>query len=161
MSRQSAGRGRVGRKALSGMDLPRSGRRGMSVAAWTAVENPVFVQPSPDALSGAAALQAVETRMILIVGANLSLMEWAAVSLFRAGHLPVIGQWFWPLVSSDDSAANASFEEFGDPVAERLVGRCDAVLRVDGPAPDADALVGLARARGLRVYASLDEAIAG
>src|SRR4051794_26141565 len=27
--------------------------------------------------------------------------EWAALSLFRAGHIPVMGQWFWPLVTSD------------------------------------------------------------
>ena len=98
--------------------------------------------------------------MILIVGANVRLMEWAALSLFRAGHIPVLGQWFWPLVTSDTSPAS-ELDEFGDPVGERLIGRCDAVLRVDGAAPDADALVAAARARGLRIYNNLDDAIAG
>lgn len=106
-------------------------------------------------------MQSAETRMIFIVGANVRLMEWAALSLFRAGHIPVLGQWFWPLVTSDTAPADVEFEEIADPVAERLLGRCDAILRVDGPAPDADTLVGLARGRGLRVYTTLEDAIAG
>ena len=99
--------------------------------------------------------------MIFIVGANAGLMECAALSLFRAGHIPVLGQWFSPLVTSDAEPAPPQFDENGNPIAERLIGRCDAVLRVDGPAPDADALVSAARARGLRVFMNLDEAIAG
>jgi hypothetical protein len=99
--------------------------------------------------------------MIFIVGANSGLMEWAALSLFRAGHIPVLGQWFSPLVTSDAEPAPPQFDENGNPIAERLIGRCDAVLRVDGPAPHADALVSAARARGLRVFMNLDEAIAG
>ena len=106
-------------------------------------------------------MQAAETRMIYIVGANAGLMEWAALSLFRAGHIPVLGQWFSPLVTSDAEPAPPQFDENGDLVAERLIGRCDAVLRVDGPAPEADALVSAARARGLRVFMNLDDAIAG
>ena len=106
-------------------------------------------------------LQPMETRMILIVGANVRLMEWAALSLFRAGHIPVLGQWFWPLITSDTSPSASMFDDSGDPVANRLIGRCDAILRVDGPAPEADALVTCARARGLRVYNNLEDAIAG
>ena len=37
------------------------------------------------------AMQPAETRMILIVGADVRLMEWAALSLFRAGHIPGAG----------------------------------------------------------------------
>jgi hypothetical protein len=110
--------------------------------------------------SGAVVMQAAETRMILIVGANVRLMEWAALSLFRAGHIPVLGQWFWPLVTSDD-ALYGEVDASADVVGERLIRRCDAVLRVDGSAPDADALVNVARSRGLRVYTSLEDAIAG
>jgi hypothetical protein len=99
--------------------------------------------------------------MIFIVGANVRLMEWAALSLFRAGHIPVLGQWFWPLLTSDGTPTDGIFDESADPVAERLLGRCDAVLRVDGPAPNADALVNVARARGLRIFTTLDDAIAG
>ena len=119
------------------------------------------VTQSDSSARAAQAMQPAETRMIFIVGANVRLMEWAALSLFRAGHIPVLGQWFWPLVTSDTAPADAEFDEHSDPVAERLLGRCDAILRVDGPAPDADALVGFARARGLRVYTNLEDAIAG
>lgn len=99
--------------------------------------------------------------MIYIVGANTGLMEWAALSLFRAGHIPVLGRWFSPLVTSDAEPAPPQFDENGDPVADRLIGRCDAVLRMDDSAPETDALVTAARARGLRVFMNLDDAIAG
>jgi|SRR6266542_60279 len=133
----------------------------MSVAACRPVQKHLVVQETAAISRGASAMQGTETRMIFIVGANVRLMEWAALSLFRAGHIPVLGQWFWPLVTSDNAPADAELDEHGDPVAERLMGRCDAILRVDGPAPDADALVSMARARGLRVFTSLDDAIAG
>lgn len=103
------------------------------------------------------AVQMVESRMILIVGADVPMMEWAALSLFRAGHIPMLGQWYRPLVTSDTNPASRG----DDLVGDRLLGRCDAILRVEGPDPDADALVRSARARGLRVYDNLDDAIAG
>lgn len=109
----------------------------------------------------AIAMQAVETRMIFVIGANVRLMEWAALSLFRAGHIPVLGQWFWPLVTSDEAPRHPEFDEIPESVAERLLGRCDAILCVDDLAPETDALAGLARARGLRVHTTLDDAIAG
>lgn len=106
-------------------------------------------------------MQAAETRMILVVGADARLMEWAALTLFRAGHIPVLGQWFWPLVTSDSASVDGAFDDLADPVGSRLLGRCDAVLCIDVPTPGANALVTTARARGLRVYESLEEAIAG
>ena len=99
--------------------------------------------------------------MIFIVGANVRLMEWAALSLFRAGHIPVLGQWFWPLVTSDTSPSVSNLRDSSDPVAERLIGPCDAILHVDGQAPDADPMISAARARGLRVFSTLEDAIAG
>jgi hypothetical protein len=47
------------------------------------------------------------------------------------------------------------------PLADRLLTRCDAILRVGGPSAGADALVCLGRARGLRVFFSLEEALDG
>ena len=105
-------------------------------------------------------MQATETQMILVVGDDPRLMEWAALSLFRAGHLPVLGQWFWPLVSSDNASADAAFDDLADPVGTRLLGRCDAILCVE-PTPGAGALLETARARGLRVYDNLEDALAG
>ena len=134
----------------------------MSVANLLDVMRPSIVVRNADTSRRVPRpMQAAETRMIYIVGANAGLMEWAALSLFRAGHIPVLGQWFSPLLTSDAEPAPQQFDENGDPVADRLIGRCDAVLRVDGPAPGADALVSAARARGLRVFMNLDDAIAG
>lgn len=132
----------------------------MAVAAWPAVQK-TLIATQTGSFRQPPVMQPAETRMILIVGANVRLMEWAALSLFRAGHIPVLGQWFWPLVTSDTAPPNGEFDGFGDAVGERLLGRCDAILRVDGPAPEADALVSYARARGLRIYNKLDDAIAG
>lgn len=132
----------------------------MAVAAREGVEKTLPAMQTESFGEAPVPMQPAETRMIFIVGGDIRLMEWAAVSLYRAGHIPVLGQWFWPLVPSD-TAADAALDESGNPVAERLLGRCDALLRVDGPAPDADALVTSARLRGMRVYNDLEEAIAG
>jgi molybdopterin biosynthesis enzyme len=43
------------------------------------------------------------------------------------------------------------------PIAERLLARCDAVLRVGGASAGADEMVRQARARGIRVFTGLDE----
>ena len=102
--------------------------------------------------------------MILVAGGNIRMMEEAAWSLFRAGHVPVLGEWFaWPLVAADGGSppAERAFEEMLQPVAERLLAKCDAVLSVDGPAAGVDALLTMARARGLRVFFSVDDALAG
>jgi hypothetical protein len=95
--------------------------------------------------------------------ANVSRMEAYALPLFRAGHLPVIGEWLaLPLVSLAGSrrVGDAAFDEIFHPIAERLVAHCNAVLRVDGPSQGADLMVRLAKERGLDVYYRLAD-IAG
>lgn len=129
----------------------------MPVAAGPGVQNTLVAAAGERFRRWQVAMQTAEARMILIVGADVPMMEWAALSLFRAGHIPMLGQWFWPLVTSDTTPSNGG----DDLVCDRLLTRCDAILRIDGPAPDADALVRSARARGLRVYDNLDDAIAG
>jgi hypothetical protein len=102
--------------------------------------------------------------MILVAGGNIRMMEEAAWSLYRAGHVPVLGEWFaWPLVAADAESlpAERAFEEIITPVAERLLVKCDAILSVDGTAAGVESLLALARARGLRVYYSVDDALAG
>ena len=125
------------------------------------MQNTLVAAPTEAFQRWQMAMQAAETRMILVVGSDARLMEWAALSLFRAGHIPVLGQWLWPLVTSDSASVNGAFDDFADPVGSRLLGRCDAILCVDAPTPGANALLQTARARGLRVYDDLDAAIAG
>jgi len=92
--------------------------------------------------------------------ANVRLMEAYALPLFRAGHVPVLGEWFaLPLVSLAGShrVGDDAFNEIFHPIAERLLARCDAVLRVGGASSGADLMVQLAQDRGLKVYRRLAE----
>jgi hypothetical protein len=94
------------------------------------------------------------------MAANVRLMETYALPLFRAGHIPVVGEWFaLPLVSlaGSRSVGDDAFDEVFHPIAERLLARCDAVLRVGGASQGADSMVRLARQRGLHVYHRLRE----
>ena len=91
---------------------------------------------------------------------NVRLMEEYALPLYRAGHIPVIGEWFaLPLVALAGSrrVGDDAFNEIFHPIAERLLARCDAVLRVGGASQGADEMVEIARRRGLAVYHSLSE----
>src|SRR5512132_3521714 len=92
------------------------------------------------------------------MAANVRDMERYALPLFRAGHIPVVGEWFaLPMVALAGSrhVGDAAFEEIFHPIAIRLLTRCDAVLRVGGPSHGADHMVEIAKGQGLRVYHSL------
>lgn len=95
--------------------------------------------------------------MILIAGANIAGMEAAAQALYRAGHMPVLGEW----IASPLAAGEPTFEDVFAPVLERLMERCDGLLRLPGLSSEADALVGMARSRGLRVFYRVEDALAG
>jgi hypothetical protein len=108
--------------------------------------------------------QLVETRMILIAGGDVTAVEEVALPLFHAGHIPVVGDWLVePLValSGPPPVEEETFAEIFQPLADRLLARCDAIIRVGGPSPRADAVVGLGRSRGMRVFFSLKEALDG
>jgi len=94
------------------------------------------------------------------LAANVRAMEAYALPLFRAGHIPLVGEWLaLPLVALAGSKhiGDAPFEEIFHPIAERLLARCDAVLRMGGASKGADLMVQTAREHGLAVYHSLRE----
>jgi hypothetical protein len=94
------------------------------------------------------------------LAANVRAMEAYALPLFLAGHVPVVGEWLaLPLAALAGSrrVGDEAFQAVFHPTAERLLARCDAVLRVGGPSAGADAMVEIARARGLRVFRRLAE----
>src|SRR5215212_8225627 len=94
------------------------------------------------------------------LAANVQAMEAYALPLFRAGHVPIVGEWLaLPLVELAGSTqiGDAAFIEIFHPIAERLLARCDAVLRVGGPSQGADQMVEQAREQGLRVFTRLHE----
>jgi hypothetical protein len=91
---------------------------------------------------------------------NVREMESYALPLFRAGHVPIVGEWLaLPLVALAGSKriGDAAFSEIFHPIAERLLARCDGVLRVGGASQGADMMVQTARSHGLAVFHSLDE----
>jgi hypothetical protein len=92
------------------------------------------------------------------LAANVRAMEAYAVPLFRAGHLPVVGEWLaLPLaaLAGSLSIGDAPFTEIFHPIAERLLERCDA--RMGGSSHGADLMVQIAQQRGLRVFRALAE----
>ncbi|MFG2560778.1 hypothetical protein [Streptomyces sp. NPDC048496] len=52
---------------------------------------------------------------------------------------------------------DAAFQEIFHPIAELLLARCDAVLRIGGPSDGADRMVARARDQGLDVYTRIDD----
>jgi hypothetical protein len=94
------------------------------------------------------------------IAANVRSMMDTALELFRAGHLPVLGEWYaLPLIEHAGSTAigDAVFNEIFHPVARRLVAKCDACLRIGGPSAGADEMVALAREAGRQVFFSSHE----
>ena len=94
------------------------------------------------------------------MAANVRAMEAYALPLFRAGHVPVVGEWLaLPLVALAGSTrvGDEPFEEVFHPIAERLLEHCDAVLRVGGSSQGADLMVRVAEERGLRVFHRLSD----
>ncbi|PRY68438.1 hypothetical protein B0I08_104140 [Glaciihabitans tibetensis] len=72
----------------------------------------------------------------------------------------MIGEWVaLPVLrgAGGTSIADPIAAEIMYPTAERLLARCDAVLRLPGTSKGADQDVAIARERGLPVYTSLEE----
>jgi hypothetical protein len=93
------------------------------------------------------------------IRANLDAMTSASLALYRRGHLPVMGEWFaLPLIEAAEAAGERdAFEALFHPVAERVLARCDACLRIGGPSEGADRMVRVARELGKTVFASLED----
>jgi ADP-ribose pyrophosphatase len=94
------------------------------------------------------------------MAANVRRMEAYALPLFRAGHVPVVGEWLaLPLVALAGSrrVGDEAFDEVFHPIAERLLEHCGAVLRVGGASQGADRMVEVARERGLAVFQKLGD----
>lgn len=95
-----------------------------------------------------------------LMAANLQRMEAMALPLFRAGHIPVIGEWFALALLKQAGckyAGDEIYEEISYPIARRLIARCDAIFRIEGASKGADGDVEFARALGLKVYYNLDD----
>ena len=98
--------------------------------------------------------------MVLITGADLAAMQEAALTLFDAGHIPLVGEWFATPMSALPECS-AKFDDLFTPLAERLLMRADAVLRLEGGSAASDVVVQMARGQGLRVFYSVEDVLAG
>jgi len=94
------------------------------------------------------------------MAANVQLMESFALPIFRLGHIPVLGEWFaLPLLhlAGSKQVGDEPFDEIFHPIAERLLEKCDAVLRVGGASKGADLMVEVAQKNSLHVYTKLEQ----
>jgi hypothetical protein len=94
------------------------------------------------------------------ITANVRLMESFALPVFRLGHIPVLGEWLaLPLVhlAGSKQIGDDAFNEIFHPIAERLLDKCDAVLRVGGESRGADQMVEISRQKGLKIFTKLEQ----
>jgi len=91
---------------------------------------------------------------------NLRRLEQASLPIFRAGHIPMIGEWvalpIWN-VAGGKEVGDALYDEILHPTAGRLIERCDAILRLEGESKGADNDVRLANERGIPVYYRIED----
>ncbi|WP_183561083.1 DUF4406 domain-containing protein [Mucilaginibacter sp. SP1R1] len=98
-----------------------------------------------------------------LMAENLRKMEAAALPIFRAGHIPVIGEWFaLPLLkqASSKHPGDEAYEEISYPVSRRILAKCDAILRIPGASKGGDGDVQLVLERGIKVYYNVENIIA-
>ncbi|QNH77776.1 GDP-mannose pyrophosphatase NudK [Pseudomonas protegens] len=91
----------------------------------------------------------------LLLARNVEAMEQCAAQVLAAGHFPLLGEWVaLPMTrlagsrAVGDEVYNQRFHAY----AERLLQRCDALLRIGGPSAGCDAMVQIAQKLGLSIY---------
>ena len=95
-----------------------------------------------------------------LMARNLRRLEEAAWPIFRAGHIPMIGEWVaLPVLASAgaDGPLSPLAEQVMYPTAQRLLQHCDAVLRLDGASTGADQDVAIAQERGLPIFYRIED----
>lgn len=95
-----------------------------------------------------------------LMARNLRRLESASYAIFRAGHIPMIGEWvalpIWR-TAGGLNVGDALYDEILHPTAGRLLQRCDAVLRLEGTSVGADNDVKIATELGLPVYFRIED----
>ena len=96
----------------------------------------------------------------VLLARNVAAITDVSLQLFRAGHLPVMGEWFaLPSIehAGSKSVGDAAFNEIFHPIARRLVAQFDVCLRIGGVSAGADEMVAVALQNGKAVYRSVAE----
>jgi ADP-ribose pyrophosphatase len=92
------------------------------------------------------------------LAANVAAMEACVMPLYEAGHLPVLGEWLalpTARLAGSTRHGDAVHDAVCHPHAQRMLARCDAVLRIGGASAGADLMVDTARRLGKRVFGAL------
>lgn len=94
------------------------------------------------------------------MAANLKVLEAPSHALFKAGHVPMIGEWvalpIWQ-AAGGKTVGDELYEQIFHPVAGRLLQLCEGVLRLPGASKGADNDVRIATERGIPVWYSLKD----
>ena len=94
------------------------------------------------------------------IAENMRQMNQAGLTVFRLGHIPVTGEALaLPLIelAGSKETGDEVFNEIFHPMAQRLLPKIDAVLRIGGPSRGADEMVILARGGGKKIYSAISE----
>jgi len=94
------------------------------------------------------------------IKANVDAMTAVSLELYMRGHLPVMGEWLaLPLIEAAEAAGTYEDADTAlfHPIAERLLARCDACLRIGGQSDGADRMVRVATELGKAVYHDIDD----
>lgn len=95
-----------------------------------------------------------------LIARNVEAMEACVMPLYEAGHLPVLGEWLaLPTVrlAGSREEGDAVYDALFHPHAQRLLARCDAVLRIGGASAGADLMVETARTLGKQIFTALQD----
>jgi hypothetical protein len=97
------------------------------------------------------------------IQANVDAMTRTSLELYRRGHLPVMGEWFaLPLIEAAEADGETdAYELIFHPVAESVLARCDACLRIGGASDGADRMMRVARELGKAVFTDIEQVPAG
>ena len=95
-----------------------------------------------------------------LIQKNVDAMNEMAWTIYKMGHLPVLGEWFaLPLIETAGSKKMGDdiWNELFHPVAIRLISKCDIVFRIGGPSTGADEMVKIGKEKGKRIIYKMEE----
>jgi hypothetical protein len=95
-----------------------------------------------------------------LIAENARAMNRAALRIFRAGHIPMLGEWLaLPLIETAGSQhiGDEIFAEIFHPVAGDMIARCDATLRIGGASQGADNMIKLAESLGQSIFYKIED----
>lgn len=94
------------------------------------------------------------------IAVNRERLEAMALPIYERGHLPMLGEWLvMPIARAAGSTGHtdAVFQQHQYPVSQRLLSRCDALLRIPGASRGADLDVAKAQELGLPVFTDIEQ----